>query len=484
MGGRIINTDAFTFTRKLLTGNLYFFTRYFFAYLNGTKFFQSEHFRKISHLLTSVLNNDHPTNCVMINMPPRSGKTEMAIVNFAAMGFAINPTSEFMHLSTSASLVNRNVTNMRKIMNCDPYRMFFPETELDNNASGSIKTTAGGTMYAAPFLGQITGFGCGRLGADKFSGAMLIDDPVKTQDAMSDTIREKVNFTWANTIVSRKNDSKTPIIVTAQRTHENDFCGFLLQEEGTIEEGGKWDVLELPAIITTMNEAGEEVEESIWEQRLPLEYLHRQRDIDPWVFDTQYMQQPRALEGLMYPNNFKTWDVNASIQGIEKCYIDTADEGKDYLCAIYYIETSTANYVTDLLYTQKAMEFTEPATAEMINRNNTKDVIIESNNGGRGFARNVEQILRNGGNMKTKVHWFTQRDNKNVRIFSHSAEVQNITYFPEHWETLWPDFYIAIAHYMKVGRNAHDDAPDALTGTIENRGKNNIDKERLYRIAY
>jgi predicted phage terminase large subunit-like protein len=75
------------------------------------------------------------------------------------------------------------------------------------------------------------------------------------------------------------------------------------------------------------------------------------------------------------------------------------------------------------------------------------------------------------GNNKTRFKWFHQSENKAVRIFSHSAAVQNLTYFPRGWDKMWPDFYKSLTSYMKVGKNEFDDAPDALTGTIEQRGK-------------
>ena len=62
-----------------------------------------------------------------------------------------------------------------------------------------------------------------------------------------------------------------------------------------------------------------------------------------------------------------------------------------------------------------------------------------------------------------------QTNNKDVRIFSHSNEVQNLTHFPTGWEHRWPQFWSAIVHYKKDGGNRHDDAPDALTGTVEKR---------------
>ena len=96
---------------------------------------------------------------------------------------------------------------------------------------------------------------------------------------------------------------------------------------------------------------------------------------------------------------------------------------------------------------------------------------MESNNGGRGFSRAVEKQVRLMGNTKMKFKWFFQSDNKQVRIFSHSAAVQNLTFMPDGWERTFPDFAKAINGYLKAGKNPHDDAPDALTGTIERRKK-------------
>lgn len=174
----------------------------------------------------------------------------------------------------------------------------------------------------------------------------------------------------------------------------------------------------------------------------------------------------------MYEQGFREYDVIPySAKMVRKNYTDTADTGDDYLCSICYIETEDANYVTDILYTQKPMEYTETKTAEMLTKHQTQVCIIESNNGGRGFARNVEKQARVLNNTKTRFKWFHQKDNKVVRIFSKSADVQNMTYFPRGWDKMWPDFYQAVTTYMKVGKNSHDDGPDALTGTVEWRGK-------------
>ena len=103
----------------------------------------------------------------------------------------------------------------------------------------------------------------------------------------------------------------------------------------------------------------------------------------------------------------------------------------------------------------------------------TKDQVslanIESNNGGRGFARNVEKNTKKLGNSRTTIEWFTQSEPKDVRIFSKSAEVQNTIFYPEDWERKWPLFAKAVKGFRKEGRNAHDDAPDVLTGICEKK---------------
>ena len=132
------------------------------------------------------------------------------------------------------------------------------------------------------------------------------------------------------------------------------------------------------------------------------------------------------------------------------------------------------------------MEYTEQAMAQMLAKRQTEVCFIESNNGGRGFRRNVERITREYGNTRTYFVDFTQTQNKHVRIFIHSNDVNNILIFPSDWEKRWAEFANAIKSYRKEGRNAHDDAPDALTGSFEMRGKgkmysNPISDEELLR---
>ena len=124
-------------------------------------------------------------------------------------------------------------------------------------------------------------------------------------------------------------------------------------------------------------------------------------------------------------------------------------------------------YVLDVIYTKDAMEITEPAVAEMLTVNNVGCAVIESNNGGRGFARNVERECKERGNRHTNIRWFHQSKNKIARILSNSTSVMNNVYFPVNWEDRFPEFSRDIKKYQREGKNKHDDAPDATTGVAE-----------------
>ena len=305
-----------------------------------------------------------------------------------------------------------------------------------------------------------------------FAGAIVIDDPIKPEDALSETIRERVNNRFESTIRNRVNSRNTPIIIIMQRLHEHDLCGYLQEIEPE-----EWTVLSLPCIWHDEN--GQE--QPLWEFKHTLEELHKIERSNSFVFETQYMQNPKPLEGLMY-GEFKTYDIIPYAASMKrKNYTDTADTGSDYLCSICYTETPIGNFVTDILYTQKPMEYTEPATAEMLSRNKTEICYVESNNGGRSFGRNVEAQCRIIGNNFTSFNPFTQTANKRVRIFTRSNEVQNLIYFPTGWEHKWPEFASHVKSYRKQQEfNSHDDAEDALTGVIEKRGYFNNEEESQF----
>ncbi len=453
------------------------FTRYFFKQKFQRKFVVGKHHVAIADALNRVLSGD--CKRLIINIAPRYGKTELAVKNFIAMGLAINPKAKFIHLSYSDDLARDNSRGVQEILREDSYKRLFPGTAPTSWSTRKWFTSQGGGLYAVSSAGQVTGFGAGIVDEEDekeltaeieelasvddgtFGGAIVIDDPIKPDDARSEMVREKVNQKFETTIRNRVNSRNTPIVIIMQRLDENDLCGYLQKLEPE-----EWEVLSLPCI--QIDENGEEA--ALWPFKHTIEELHGLREKNSFVFDTQYMQNPRPVEGLMYERGFETYQVVPVTRRRKiKAYIDTADTGSDFLCCIIYVETEIANFILDVYYTQAPMETTETETAVRLTKHQVEECVVESNNGGRGFGRKVRDNCRIMENRKTTFTFFTQTKNKDVRIFNHSNEVQNVSIFPENWDKLYPGFHKAITQYKKEGGNTHDDAPDALTGTVEKR---------------
>lgn len=457
------------------------YTRYTFKHKAATRFVVGEHHRIICGALDAVVRGE--IKRLIINIAPRYSKTELVSKSFVGYGLALNPRSRFLHLSYSDDLVLENSKEINEMVRSDYYQELFPEVVVESTNSKKWYTTAGGGLYAVATGGQVTGFGAGQMDKEQgvqaeldefmsaystdFAGAVIIDDPIKPEDALSDVVRERVNRRFENTIRSRVNSRNTPIIIVMQRLHERDLCGYLEEQEP-----GEWVVISLPCL--TIDEDGNE--HALWEHKHTVEELHQIERVSPCTFETQYQQNPTPLEGLMY-TSLKEYDTLPTGGYAIKNYTDTADTGADFLCSICYAEFSSGDmYLLDILYTDKPMEYTEPQTARMLANNAVELAWIESNNGGRGFARNVERNLRELGNTRTAVKWFAQTGNKQVRIFSHSAAVQNMIHFPKGWKHRWPEFATAVCSYRKEGRNAHDDVPDTITGMVERITRQNTTK--------
>lgn len=451
--------------RKWLLSDSLNFARFFYQHQNnGKKLVIGKHHRLICDKLNLVLQGK--IRRLLINIAPRYGKTEIAVKGFISNGLAINPASKFIHLSYSSNLALDNSIAIKNTVESEEFQRLFPmRVGMNRDTNSQWDTEAGGGVYATSSLGQVTGFGAGAVENEGetnpiFSGAIVIDDPIKPADALNENSREAVNRHFETTIRNRVNSRYTPIVVIMQRLHEQDLCGYL-----TSIEPDEWEVLSIPCL--EIDDEGNEV--ALWEFKHTVEELHKIEAANQFVFDTQYMQNPKPLEGLMY-SGFRTYEALPLEPGLRKNYTDTADSGADFLCSVCYVEYPHAMYVTDVLYTDKPMEYTEPETASMLLRNGTIISRIESNNGGRGFCRNVEKAVRIVNSPLARRMQFVpfhQGGNKVTRILTRSAEVQNMIYFPADWESRWPKFARAVKGFRKKGRNTNDDGPDVLTGMVE-----------------
>ncbi|MCQ9124349.1 phage terminase large subunit [Rodentibacter caecimuris] len=301
---------------ELARNDLYFFTRWMFTQKRGYLWLKAEHHKLICEALMRVFNGE--CKRLIINIPPRYSKTEIAVVNFVAWCFGCAPDCEFIHASYSATLAVNNSSNIRSLIQHESYKEIFPEVTLDSEAKNHWTTSQGGVFYATGAGGTITGFGAGKQ-REGFGGAIIIDDPHKADEARSDVMRQNVIDWFQNTVESRKNDPKnTPIIVIMQRLHESDLVGWLL-DGGNGEE---WEHLNLAAITDDG--------EALWPEKHSIEQLRQMEKAAPYMFAGQYMQRPAPLDGGVFkPNQIeiietepvgnidwvRAWDLGATVDG-------------------------------------------------------------------------------------------------------------------------------------------------------------------------
>lgn len=415
---------------------------------------------------------------LMVFVPPQFGKSEGSTRRLPAFLLGRDPDKKIAVVSYSAPKARKFNREIQRVIDTPEYHQVFPDTHLN---SSNVTTIAGSWLRNADeceIVGRRGGFktvGVGGPLTGEPVDILIMDDIYKdAKTAWSETVRDSIQD-WYGTVADTRLHNNSQQLIVFTRWHEKDLAGYLLSKEGSVEDGGDWTVLTFPALkVGPPNEYDPRHEgESLWPERHGVEKLIKSRERDNHIFESLYQQNPKPKEGLMY-KQFKTYRELPTNAKVKKAVIDTADTGADFLCSIVYAPTPSGYYLLDVLYTAKGMEDTEPMTARQLTKWEVSRTKVESNNGGRGFARNVEKMCRELGNAKTSFSWFHQTLNKEVRIFSHAAEVQNMIYYPEGWDLLWPDFYSVMTGYMAQGKNKHDDAPDALTMIIEEEKKSKV----------
>ena len=283
-----------------------YFSRYFFKQRTGSKMIVAPHHKVIQETLDRVIDGE--IKRLIINVPPGYTKTELATINMMGRGLALNNRARFMHLSYSHNLALLNSSTTRNMIKSQAYQAMWPMSLRDDADSKAMWWTEhGGGVYASSAAGQVTGFRAGHM-EDGWQGALIIDDPVKPDDAYSEVVRDGVNSRFNETIKSRLAVETTPMIVIMQRIHYHDLSGYLLRGGS----GEMWHHLNLPVIIDNSQAYPEENTHGIPIQHgLPDGWLwpfkhnesHRvSLESHRRTFEAQYMQNPRRFnsEGALW----------------------------------------------------------------------------------------------------------------------------------------------------------------------------------------
>ena len=305
--------------------DLYFFTRWMFLHRRGFKWVANWHHKVICDALMRVFRGE--CTRLIINVPPRYSKTELAVVNFIAWAMGNVPDAEFIYTTYSGTFAASYSGDTRDLVAHEAYAGIFPDVHLATDAKSAWRTTAGGALYAVGEGGSITGMGAGKM-RDSFGGAIILDDAHKADEARSDTVREGVIEWYQNTLQSRVNSPSTPIIFIMQRLHERDISGWALAG-GT---GEKWEHICLPALAEQDDEY-RKAGEALWPAKHTAEKLAEMRTAMPYTFAGQYQQSPSSPEGNIFkPDNIRIvdalpvdgvtwltgWDFAASVPRIGK----------------------------------------------------------------------------------------------------------------------------------------------------------------------
>lgn len=360
---------------------------------------------------------------------------------------------------TLSTMFSKNVRNDIQEEKADRYKAVFSDVfpgvqiKQGDGAMNLWSLESGYNNYLATSpTGTATGFGASLL---------IIDDLIKNaEEAYNEAVKEKHWDWFTNTMLSRLEEGGK-IIIIMTRWASDDLAGRALEHYK--EQGAKIRHINMKALLN------KDTHEMLCSEVLSYKsYLAKTKAMGEDIASANYQQEPIDLKGRLY-TSFKTYSGELPVFKEIRNYTDTADTGEDYLCSINYgVTFADEAYILDVLYTKEPMEKTEPATANLLDKDQVNIVKIESNNGGRGFARAIERHLKELGNNCTTVKWFTQSKNKQARIYSNSTWVMEHIYFPEDWRNRFPEYYQAMYKYQREGKNAHDDAPDATTGVAEN----------------
>lgn len=255
---------------------------------------KAQHHQQIAAKLEAVERGE--IDRLMIFMPPRHGKSELASKRFPAWCLGRKPTRQIIAASYNSDLASDFGRNVRNIVAEPEFGQVFPNVALapDSQAANRMNTNAGGAYVAAGVGTAVTG-----RGAD----IALIDDPFKDREEADSERRRELVWDWYRSTLYTRLMPGGAIVLIQTRWHEDDLAGRLLEQDGRVEDGGQWVVLELPAIDTEG--------QALWPEWYPLPTLERIRDtIGQREWSALYQQRPQPDEGTFFQRDwFRTWDT-------------------------------------------------------------------------------------------------------------------------------------------------------------------------------
>ncbi|MEY3703671.1 MAG: hypothetical protein RLZZ561_1291 [Pseudomonadota bacterium] len=442
--------------QALLRQDFYNFMRKAFATVNpGELFLANWHLRAICYHLE--LARQGKVRRLKIEVPPRSLKSVCASVAFPAFMLGHNPTAKIVTISYSNDLAAKHASDCRAVMQSAWFQELFPNTRISStkNQEANYETTARGYRYATSVGGTLTGRG-GNL--------IIIDDPLKPEDAQSEARRDSVNGWYSRTLMSRLNNKASDaIILVQQRLHIDDLAGH-------VEGLDDWVTLRLPAIAE--EECAVPIESGVQHLRLVGDLLHPEREprdvldtlrraLGSSTFSAQYQQCPVPSEGEIVKWSWfrrcaqppprsqliivQSWDTASK-----------ADEHHDYsVCTTWGIRGDDL-FLLDVERDRLDFPSLKRRIVELARQWGPRTILIED----KGSGTALIQQLRSESNGITYPTAFDPKDDKLTRLHAQSAWIEaGHIWLPEQASWL-EELRVEIASFPQ-GRN--DDQVDSIS---------------------
>jgi len=312
----------------------------------GDVYLHNWHIDAISHALMDI--HQGTNQWLIITQPPRSLKSICASVAFPAWSLGHDPTKRFACVSYSSELAAAFARQFRTVVTSDWYRTLFPAVRLAKDTETECVTTKGGGRFAVPVGGSLMG-----RGAD----VIIIDDPMKADEAHLERARRAVSDFYATTLFPRLDDKRTgAIVLVMQRLHEDDLAGQLLRERG-------WRHLDLPAIAENDEEIP--IGPAAFHRRKKGEALHPdreslavlkeiRREMGSLAFSAQYLQRPVPLEGHLIKRDWIKWYDNVPICSTKAQIVQswdvasTTSEARDWSVCTTWLMVKRKYHLLDL----------------------------------------------------------------------------------------------------------------------------------------
>jgi len=384
--------DAFN---ALLRSNLASFIVKTFQSVDGSqRYLHNWHIDLIAHHLENAYRRK--TKRLIITLPPRNLKSIAASIAFPAWVLGQDPNNRIICASYANDLSAKLARDCRDVMDTDWYREAFPKTRVNKkkNAENEFETTANGYRLATSVGGTLTGRG---------GSILIIDDPIKPQEAMSATIRKSVNFWYDSTLYSRLDDKRNDvIIIIMQRVHADDLVSHVLEKED-------WVHLNLPAIAESTERFElddgrvftRDIGDLLHQEREPIEVLEKTKsNLGTFLFNAQYQQNPLPEAGnIIKWEWFKTFtrfpQSKSFMENIVQSW-DTAmktHDGNDWSACTTWVIFEKKYFLIDVFCERLDFPSLKQKVVELKTKFNAATVLIEDKGSGTGL---IQQLASEG----------------------------------------------------------------------------------------